>query len=83
MWGWLAPPVGQSAYGPLRQFPNCYGGSPLTPRLYLHYSLSWFDPRAHVANSRLYKQTLTPLGHKSFEKTETLIILKAPLVSRA
>jgi hypothetical protein len=60
MWGWQTPPAGRSACGPLRQSPNCYGGSPLTPRLHLRRSLSRFDPRAHVASSGLYKQTLAP-----------------------
>jgi hypothetical protein len=83
MWGWPALPAGRPAYRPLRYSPNFYGCSPPTLRLHLRCSLSRFDPRAHIASSGLYKQTLAPLRHKSFEKTETLIILRAPIVSSA
>jgi hypothetical protein len=57
-------------------------GFPLPPRLHLGRSLSRFDPMAHVASSRLYIPGPAPLRHKSFEKTETLIFLRAPPYSR-
>jgi hypothetical protein len=66
-------------------------------RMFLHHLLglhlrrpsSRFDPRAHVAPSGLYKQTLAPLpgGIKSFKikspRAKNPNLLRAPLVSRA
>ena len=67
--------------------PRCYVGSLLPPRLHLCRPLSWFDPRAHVGRSSLYipapATLLRHILHKSFEKTETLIILRVPPYSRA
>jgi hypothetical protein len=74
---------GRPACGPPPSISQMLWWFPLTPRLHLHRSLSRFDPRTHVVSSGLYKQTPAPLRHKSCEKIETLIILRAPLVSRA
>ena len=64
--------------------PRCYVSSPPSPKLHLRHPLSWFDPRAHVRRSSLYILAPAPLRrHKSFEKIETLIILRAPPYSRA
>ena len=78
---WLAPPVGHPAplVGPRRNF---FAPPPL--RLHLCRSLSRFDARAHDGRFGLYISALaTPRGNKSFEKTETLIILRAAPYSRA
>ena len=54
-------------------------GSPPPPRLHLSHPLSRFDLRAHVGRSGLYiSAPAPPKGwHKSFEKTKTLITLRA------
>jgi hypothetical protein len=51
--------------------------------LHPHCSLSRFDPRAYVGPSGLYKETPALLKAKSFEKIETLIILRDSLIFRA
>ena len=79
-----APPVGHPAPGTTYQPSHCIVDSPPPPRLHIRRSLSWFDPRAHIGRSGLYISAPSPLRrHKSFEKTETLIILRAPPYSRA
>ena len=61
MWGWLTPPAGRPACGATYQPPPHYVGSPHPPRLHLHRSLSWFDPRAHDGCFGLYIAAPTPL----------------------
>ena len=75
---------------PARHGPHvilrCYVGSLPPPMLHLRRSLSRFDPRAHDGRSGLYIPAPIPLPQaldKSFEKTEILIIFKAPPYSRA
>ena len=46
-WGQPTQPAGRPAPRATRQPPLYYVGSPPPPRLYLHRSLSQFDPRAH------------------------------------
>ena len=88
MWGYPAPLSGRLAlYGSTCQ-PASYVGLPPPLRIHLGRCLSWFDPRAHVRPLGLYNLALaSPPGItlviKSFEKTKTLIILRAPPYSRA
>ena len=84
MWGQPAPPVGRLAPRAHCQPLHHNVGSPPPPRMHLRHPLSRFDPRAHVGRSGLYiPAPATPWGiDKSFEKIETIIILRAPLYSR-
>jgi hypothetical protein len=76
------PPASRPAPGVHPSAPRCYVSFPLPPMMHLHRSLCQFDPRAHVASLGLYNQALPPWDIKSFEKTETLIFLRAPPYSR-
>ena len=82
-----APPACRLAPGVHLLAPCCYVGSPPPPRLHLCRCLIPFDPRAHIRRSGLYiLAPITPRKRtpviKSFEKTETLIVLRAPPYSR-
>ena len=78
MWGQLAPPAGRLAPRAYYQPPHHNVSSPPPPWMILRCPLSQFDPRAHVGRSGLYISATTPLRrHRSFEKIETVIILRA------
>ena len=84
MWGRPAPPIGRPDPGAHCQPPHHNDSSPPPPRMHLRRPLSWFDPRAHIGRSSLYiPAPVPPERHMSFEKIETLIILRAPPYSRA
>ena len=68
--------------------PRCYIGSPLPPRLHLRHLLkSVWSEGSRLTLRPIYISHCHPHHHqtliKSFEKTETLIILRAPPYSRA
>jgi hypothetical protein len=80
----LAPPVGRPAPRAHCQPQHRNVDSLPPPRLHLYRPLSQFDPTAHDGGSSPYIPVpATPLRHKSFKKTEILIILRAPPYSRA
>ena len=83
----LPPPVGRLVPWAHMSAPPSNVGSPPPPRLHLHRPLSRFDPRAHVGRSGLHIPAPATPGIipviKLFEKTETLIILRALPYSRA
>jgi hypothetical protein len=60
-WGQVAPPLGWAAPGYGISLPASGMFLQLTPRLHLRRSSSWFDLRAHVHPTGLYKEIPAPL----------------------